>query len=148
MAPNFLPHPHRGSVVEHLTQRAHLRGRDDPAVEGRDVDARLDARVVALGGPEALRQKKRALPADVAQACGHTGYAKCRALLWASMTDEARGVARGGLRTLSVRGGETRYAMGLEAHAEGAATLYLLDADLSRGVEDATLMQVAEVYAG
>lgn len=90
----------------------------------------------------------RALPAGVAQACGHTGHAKCRALLWASMTDEARRVARGGLRTLSVRGGEVRYAMGLEAHAEGAATLYLLDADLSRGVEDATLMQVAEVHAG
>jgi hypothetical protein len=87
----------------------------------------------------------RALPRGMAQVCGHTGHAKCRALLGPWVDDEARGVRSGGARTLSVRGEVVRYAMGLR-HREGDdATLYLLDGDMPRCDDDPPLMEVAAV---
>lgn len=101
--------------------------------------------------PDAWREDRprrfdpRALPRGVVQVCGHTGHAKCRALLGAWVDDEARAVRSGGARTLSVRGGAVRYAMGLRAREGDDATLYLLDGDLPRCDDDPPLMEVAAV---
>jgi hypothetical protein len=98
---------------------------------------------------DAVRPRRfdpRALPPGLAQVCGHTGHAKCRALLGPWMSDEDRATPSGGLRTLSVRQGVVRYAMGVEAPALQGATLYLLDADLAKGA-DGALLSVTDVRA-
>jgi hypothetical protein len=87
----------------------------------------------------------RVLPHGMVQVCGHTGHAKCRALLGAWVEAEAHAVRSGGARTLSVRGDVVRYAMGLRAREGDDATLYLLDGDLPRCDDDPPLMEVAAV---
>ncbi|MFO0624981.1 MAG: hypothetical protein U0325_05135 [Polyangiales bacterium] len=87
----------------------------------------------------------RTLPHGVTQVCGHTGHAKCRALLGPWVAEDARAVRSGGARTLSVRGTDVRYAMGLRARAGDDATLYLLDGDLPRCDDDPPLLEVTDV---
>lgn len=107
-----------------------------------------DASSAEAWSPERPRRfAPGALPRGLAQACGHTGHAKCRALLAGCMSDEALAVPRGGARTLSVRDGVPRYTMGLAAPEPDGATLYLLDGDLARGADTLALMELAELHA-
>ena len=84
----------------------------------------------------------RTLPSGITQIAGHSGHAKCVHELGAWCTDAARARKHGGIRTLTVVGGQVTYDAGLGADplvalggwsgGDGAAELILVDGELRR----------------
>lgn len=75
----------------------------------------------------------RELPRGLAQVCGHTGHHKCKEELeeeW--LAEDARALHRGGLRTLIVDTDGVRYTARVESPSGGAATMYMIDIEMSR----------------
>lgn len=87
----------------------------------------------------------RALPEGLAQACGHCGHARCVKDLGSWVSEDARRPGAGLARTLTRRGTSVRYALGIHPAEEGAATLYLLDPEMTKGPERVAVMEVAHV---
>jgi hypothetical protein len=76
----------------------------------------------------------RTLP-EVLQACGHTGHKKSLKDLKGALAPSALAFLRGGLRTLTVRGGEIRYEAGI-VPGDGAV-LHMIDAEINYVAHDA-----------
>ena len=82
----------------------------------------------------------RALPRGLVQVVGHSGHAKCLVELGAWATDAAKARAHGGIRTLSVDGGDGSagvepvvvYDIGVGPFSAGAAAMVMIDGELRR----------------
>lgn len=91
-----------------------------------------------------------ALPRGLAQVWGHTGHHKCKEELEdAWIADDARARPRGGLRTLAVDASGIRYTARVEPAREDAATVYMIDIEMSRPeVTDLPLLELDAVEHG
>lgn len=97
------------------------------------------------GEGRARRFDPRTLPEGLAQACGHTGHARCLKELGSWVAEDARDPSPGQARTLTRRGDDVRYELGIRPAAAGAATLYMLDPEMTKGPASVAVMEVAAV---
>jgi len=85
----------------------------------------------------------RTLPVGLLQACGHAGHRKCAEDLGPWVSDEARAVARGGLRTLRTDGTIVHYEMGVRPVPPEQAGLFMIDGEMNRvPVEDYPVLEL------
>jgi len=85
----------------------------------------------------------RTLPVGLLQACGHAGHRKCAEDLGPWVSDEARAVARGGLRTLRTDGTDVHYEMGIRPVPSEQAGLFMIDGEMNRvPVEDYPVLEL------
>ena len=75
----------------------------------------------------ARRFHPRMLPPGLLQVCGHTHHKKCRTLMPSEASALPTDDVGGRLRSISVRGGVVRYAVGLQPPAPEQATLWMTD---------------------
>lgn len=108
-----VPREEGGGLLYHRPAHPDLAGGDTP-----------EDRAWAFAAARPRRFDPRHLPPGLVQLCGHTAHKRCRKELapWAS--PEAFATERASVRTLSARGAEVRYELGVApVPADGAAVI-------------------------
>lgn len=110
-----------------------LRPLHTAGTSGKEGSGLLYHRVSRKADDTGRRFHPESLPRGLVQVWGHTGHHKCKEELEeAWLADDAKALARGGLRTLSVSDAGVRYTAHIEPPEDGAATVYLIDIEMSR----------------
>lgn len=110
-----------------------LRPLHTAGTSGKEGSGLLYHRVSRKADDTGRRFHPASLPRGLVQVWGHTGHHKCKEELEeAWLADDAKALARGGLRTLTVSDAGVRYMAHVEPPEDGAATVYLIDIEMSR----------------